>query len=300
MAKTFRIVGLVLVCYALYGCATHAINQCALADASIDDDKTQVMIIGTIHAAHHKNPKYSPEILKQIVLSLKPAAILIELPLSQVEANGRPIERIKGKDSDSPEVGTIDEVASELGIKQIPFDRPDREENFRKTNYFERQKRANELARKLGEQLKKNDPESVDLKIGRLEGHAGQAEAHLFMNSAPEIINSEAHDSIIRIKKSLRYDILPNHILKKYPDYEDLIDHYHFVRDQWNERNRIMADNIIAAAKQYRGKRIVVTTGATHRYILRDLLKDEESIGLREFWEIDAAKIDNSQSSEYK
>jgi hypothetical protein len=105
------------------------------------------------------------------------------------------------------------------------------------------------------------------------------------MNGAPEIINSEAHDSIVRIKHSFWYDIVPT-ILEKYPEYETLINEDHFFRDQWRQRNRIMADNIIKAAKQYTGKRLVVVTGATHRYILRDLLKDEKSIELKEYWQI--------------
>ena len=124
--------------------------------------------------------------------------------------------------------------------------------DFKKTNYFKRQKRANKLIEKWGKQLKKEDPNSIDLKIAKLMSYAGQAEGHLFINSAPEIINSEAHDSIIRIKKSLWYDILPT-TLQKYPGYELLIADYHFARDQWNERNRIMADNIIKAAEGAEG-----------------------------------------------
>ena len=132
--------------------------------------------------------------------------------------------------------------------------------------------------------MNKDDPNSIDLKIAKLQGYAGQAEGYLFMNSTPEIINSEAHDSVIRIKHSLWYDIVPN-ILEKYPEYETLINEDHFFRDQWRQRNQIMTDNIIKAAKQYTGKRLVVVTGATHRYILRDLLKNEPSIELKEYWE---------------
>lgn len=75
-------------------------------------------------------------------------------------------------------------------------------------------------------------------------------------------------------------------MLKKYPGYEQLADEAHFFRDQWHERNRIMADNIIKAAKQYAGRRLVVVTGATHRYILRDLLKNEPNIELKEYGEL--------------
>ena len=81
------------------------------------------------------------------------------------------------------------------------------------------------------------------------------------------------------------YEIKPT-ILEKYQGYELLIKDYRFVRDEWHERNRIMADNIMKATKEYPGKRLVVLTGATHRYILRDLLKEESSIDLKEYWEV--------------
>lgn len=267
---------------ALVGWSLFLTSVCAESEIPADCNKTQVVIVGTIHGSHYKNPKYSPEILRQIILSLKPDAILNELPLSQVDPNGRPLFRDPKK---HPEGWAADTVATKLGIKQIPFDRPDRQENFKKTNYFERQKRSKKLGNKWREQIIKEDPNSVDLKITQLLGYAGQAEGYLFINSGPEVINSEARDSVIRIKKSLWYDIIPT-ILRKYPEYETLIDDYHFARDQWQQRNRIMADNIIKAAKEYPGKRLVAITGATHRYILRDLLKQEKSIDLKEYWEL--------------
>lgn len=248
--------------------------------------RAEVVIIGTIHSAHYENSNYSPEKLKEIILLLKPDVILNELPLSKVESDGRPLERIRRKDnSGGPECWAADTVAQQLGIKQIPFDRPDREENFRKTKYFEKQKKANKLGKKCGECLLQNEPNSLNIKIAQLQGYAGRAEGALFRNAGPKVINSEAHDSIIRIKKSLWYEIVPE-ILKKYPECKVLIESDYFFRDQWNIRNKIMADNIVKAAKEYPVKRLVVITGATHRYILRDLLKDNLHVELKEYWEI--------------
>jgi len=117
------------------------LNQAALAQIpdSNQDAKTQVVIIGTLHEFHYNNPEYPPEVLKEIILALEPAAILNELPLSHVDPNGRPIEKIRVEGYPSgPESWAADTVAQQLGIKQIPFDRPDRNEFYRKTNYFKR------------------------------------------------------------------------------------------------------------------------------------------------------------------
>jgi hypothetical protein len=256
----------------------------ALAQESSKDSpaKTEVVIVGTIHQAHFQNPNYNVERLKEILVSLKPSAILNELPLELVEPDGRPKAREKDK---QPECWATDTVANELGILQIPFDRPDRQENFRKTRYFEREDQSNSRFKQWGLKLFKETPESPDLKIALLLDEAERAESHLFRKGSAEMINSEAHDAIIRIKKSLMESIIPE-ILKKYSDYESLVEDANFFRSEWQQRNRIMADNILKAAREYSGRRLAVVTGATHRYILRDLLKDEKSIVLKEFWEV--------------
>ncbi|MFZ2148128.1 MAG: DUF5694 domain-containing protein [Sedimentisphaerales bacterium] len=272
-----------ILCSIVVFCSLYRVKTLAEPQTPTDCNRTEVVIIGTIHDSHHESTKYRPEVLKEIILALEPDAILNELPLSLVDPNGRP----KFRDYlTSPEGWASYNAAVELGnIPQIPYDRPDRQENFNRTKYFERQKRANRLREKWVQEVEGNDPESLDLKIAKLQRYAGQSEAHMFINSSPDIINSEAHDSIVRIKHFLWHDIIPT-ILKKYPGYETLIDDDHFQRDQWQERNRIMANNIIKAAKQYPKKRLVVVTGATHRYILRELLKNEPCIDLKEYWEL--------------
>jgi pheromone shutdown protein TraB len=289
MKKIFTILWAMAILYGL---------QASIVFAEVKEPneapKTRVVIIGTIHSNHHKNPKYSPDILKGIILALKPDAILNELPLSLVDPNGRPIEKIRGRESNWPDIWSADQAAQELGIKQIPFDRPDREENFKKTNFVKRQNQSTKLANKWGKEVAKEEPNSLDIKISQLCSYSAQAEDQLSERGDPEIINSEARDSVVRIKNSLWYEIMPE-ILKKYPDYQTLIDGYHFTRDEWYERNRIMVANIIKAAKKYPGKRLVVVTGATHRYILRDLLKDEPCIDLKEYWEIIGPNITKSK-----
>lgn len=284
MAKIFRITVLALLCCGLYGCGSHAANDGSVVDISAESGKTQVIIIGTIHGAHHRNTKYTCEELKEIILSLKPDVILNELPLSQVDPNGRPIERLRDKQT-CPECWATDTVATQLGIRQIAFDRPDRQQRFKETKFFERRERASETLKKWLEQLEKENSESFDLKINQLWEYAYQVKDDLRENASPNVVNSEAYDSAVRMVYLLWFDIVPN-ILKKYPGYETLIKHYNFERDEWQERNSIMANNIIKAAKEYPGKRLVVVTGCEHRYILRDLLKDEESIELKEYWQV--------------
>jgi len=281
MTKSRKIFLLVLSCCTLWAC-----NGFAKSPTLPETKKTQVVIIGTLHKQHYENPKYSPEVLKAIILSLKPDAILNELPLSGVDPNGRPLAMLRIKNEHGgPESWAADTVAMQLGIKQIPFDQPDRQEIFKKTHYFEREKISNELFDKWSNQLFTKDPNSNDVKIIELFIYAMRAQSNLDHKAGPEIINSEIYDSIIRMKHSLWHDILPE-IIKKYPGYEKFADDQNFFKEHWNQRNRTMADNIIKAAEKYKGKRLFVITGDEHRYILKDLLEDEKSIELKEYWEI--------------
>jgi len=280
MKKVFVIIYTVLFC-----CGLYAVGSYAESTISPETAKTQVVIIGTLHKLHYKSQKYSPEILKEIIISLKPDAILIESDLSQVDPNGRPLEKFRAKDANwDPENWITDEVAMQLGIKQIPFDRPDREEYYKKSNFLQRKKDYMTSIKKWFEELKKDNPKSTDLKTLQLLDNAFITSAQM-RNSPPTIINSEGFDALTRLRRSLAFDIIPE-ILEKYPAYKSLSEEGRFIKDVWQERNRIMAKNIVKAAKEYPGKHLVVITGEMHRYILKDLLRSEPYIELKEYWEV--------------
>jgi hypothetical protein len=265
-------------------CSLCAGNALAESQKSPQAKKTQVVIIGTIHGMHLKNPKYSPQILKEIILSLEPDAILNELPLSQVEPNGRPIEKIRHKNN-YPECWAADNVAMQLGVRQIPFDMPDRQQYYKKANHFEKLNRAGRLLKTWAQDISEDQRNSTDLKILQIDELATQAQLHLMNHSGPESINSKALDSIVKIRRCVETDILST-IVGKHPEYKTFEKDIRYFGRYWQKRNRIMADNIVKAAKEYPEKRLLVITGCEHRYILRELLKDEKSIELKEYWQI--------------
>ena len=278
MKKAVILFSLLLIWCARQVCAGDA-NSSAVPQSQ----KTTVILVGTIHQGHYANSEYSPAVLKEIIFSLKPDTILNELPLSLVDPNGRPLLRDPNKD---PESWVADTVATQLGIRQIPFDQPDREENFKKTDYFKREKRAGDLLNRWGNEIGSKEPNNIDLKIRAMGGLAAQAQTKF---TRPDAINSDAFDSVIKIKHTVYYEIVPQ-ILAKYKGYEMAASDFTFLGEQWRRRNEIMAENIIKAAKQYPGKRLVVITGCEHRYILRDLLKDNDYVELKEYWQLNQNK----------
>ncbi len=83
MNRFFKALAIILFCFILFISHGHAQTE-----NDYSAKKTEIVIIGTIHSTHYENPSYSPDILKEIILSLKPDVILNELPLSLVDPNG--------------------------------------------------------------------------------------------------------------------------------------------------------------------------------------------------------------------
>ncbi|GAG37347.1 unnamed protein product, partial [marine sediment metagenome] len=215
---------------------------------------TEVIIMGTIHAQHLKAAAYSPEVLREILLALKPSAILNELPLDQVEADGRPKHREYG----DPEGWASDQAASQLNVPQIPFDRPDREQYYTRTRYFARQSQVSSWLREWYQRSEKEDPENVDLTFVRFLMETQAIQACFWESPSPMFINSDVFDRIMYLKH-VRTPPLLLAIVSKSPDFTPkLADDLKFVEEEWVERNAIMARNIEQAARRFAGGRVAV------------------------------------------
>lgn len=261
-----------------------SLAQVSSQSATQPADVTQVVIIGTLHSGHLRSQWYTPEVLCQIILTLKPQAILNELPLSQVEPDGRPIAEIRSYEV-SPECWVADRAAQQLGIRQIPFDRPDREENYARTRWFARQRRASDLFNKWHRQVDEEGSHTYAGDVADMLSHLFKMQADMNTHGLPEATNSSAFDTSIRLKHGILYTVLPR-IMDERPDLKEAAEIYRFLAQEWQERNAVMAQNIVKAAGRYRGNRLVVITGSEHRYILRDLLAKEKTIDVKEYWEL--------------
>jgi hypothetical protein len=76
----------------------------------------------------------------------------------------------------------------------------------------------------------------------------------------------------------------------KVPSLSDLTGEFAFFRDEWRDRNRIMAANVAGLARKRPSQRIAVVCGYEHRYILRDLLSAESGVIVKEFYELEPPK----------
>jgi hypothetical protein len=67
-----------------------------LAIAAHAADPTEVVLLGTLHGMHQQNPRYSLDTLRDLLVKLKPAAILRDLLSAQPEIQLREFYEIPG------------------------------------------------------------------------------------------------------------------------------------------------------------------------------------------------------------
>jgi|SRR5208283_4841319 len=252
-------------------------------------DSAEVVLLGTLHGMHHQNSRYSVDTLRDLIVRLKPSAILIELPPA---IGGEPTiekQRIAERFAND-ENWSANAAADVLQIPVVACDRQGRNEYYRETNYFDREARLN---RRVESWL--NSAENAKIApaeaalLGPLLGNAARSQNYFTINAGPEVINSEGFDRIIRFKHFIWQELMPE-LSAKVTSLNDLAGEFAFFRDEWHERNRIMADNIATQARKRPGQRIVVLCGCEHRYILRELLSAQPDVHLREFYEEPGAK----------
>lgn len=260
-------------------------NQSNTLTGLTSPDSTEVVVIGTIHGDHHLNERYSAETLRDIIVALQPAAILIELPPS---INGKPTV-VNGKRASwlsTANEGWAQNAASEtLGVPLIPYDRDGRNEFYAATHYFSRRDSATARLGALVERISAEDSEAVEPLLLDIYRNISRSQRLLHNEAPPEVINCEAFDELIRAKRKMDQELIL-HLPDAHADQSELAEEYRFFRDEWEDRNRIMGENIREITQHYSGERLVVMTGSEHRHILREQLTCAGGIVVREYWEL--------------
>jgi hypothetical protein len=245
---------------------------------------TTVAIIGSIHDFHQKNPHYTEAVLRDIIVACRPDEILVEMPATMygqpTVENGRLAD-----DQGLANEGWAEQAAAEqLNVPIVPYDIDRREDLRRENDYYRRREQAGQ---RLEAWLQRHhDPNAVAAlrALQAFREDVKQSIICLATKARPEVINSEAFDSIIRASWRIG-DIVGPELMKAHPKQADIAREQAWLRQQWHVRNRIMAEKILARAKRHPGGTLAVIAGAEHRYILRDLLKDDPRVHLREYWE---------------
>lgn len=282
---SFMIVGIVCISSPFVAAQDSDATGSGAKQAAFDTTSTtEVILLGTLHGLHDRIEKYSLDILQAMIVALKPSAILVELPPT---INGQPtIENSRVSEGFSSNEGrAANQAAESLGVDVIPYDRAGRNEFYKETHYFEREKSASQRLDGWLKKLEAQDTASVEVLItGVLYPGVKMCQSRLMRCAGPEIINSSAFDLVIANKLCIVHRLWPKMLTAS--GQEELAGEFLFFRQVWEERNQIMAANIQKIARGHIGKRLVVLCGAEHRYILREILDKTAGIRVREFYDL--------------
>ena len=246
---------------------------------------TEVVLVGTIHGQHARNPLYSPEALRDIITAANPDLILSELPRTtdwQLTVDLARLWPRAAYRTEYPELWSAASAANDLGVPLMVFDWSQRENMYRSKRYRMAHRQASRGLRTWGSQ--NDNPEDrrklVDLMHSMQEGEFATSR-----DQSPRMVNSAIRDTFSRFRYALMHEIIPDQMAID-PEFKETAEALRWCGDVWQRRNQAMVDNILSIIAEADVRRVIVSTGASHRYILRDLLKTCPEVELKEYWQL--------------
>ncbi|RIV19886.1 hypothetical protein DYU11_23485 [Fibrisoma montanum] len=235
---------------------------------SIGYGQNKIWLIGT---AHEKNNYINPDTLTAALNKIKPDLILIELEEKHFDKD---YNFNTSKYSINDYLTTNENIASykykqQRGTQLRPFDINGRHDFYEKENY---QVKENNMFKEMLDFYKSNklsEDCKVDFEILLL---ALSSYSSLKFNSLKES-NSDVATKFLALKNKINFELMIS-IAKRTKDLEKWVSFAELRKNYWNKRNKIMTENIIKYAKEFKGKRIVVFVGNDHKYALVEMLKE--------------------------
>ena len=239
--------------------------------------KAEVIILGCVHQRHKDHKYFRTAVLKNILVKLDADIILIEEPI-EFFVDGKPVP---GEEEAIMRSGSAEELREAWKLcksgkaKCLPFDIKGRDDYYIDEKYNEKQEKFFQALEKTVKIERPNIYDALD-RASSLEVECA--------NSFPETINSILCDEIAKQKityigKEVKY------AMKEMGLQE--VEFAKMFKAFWQKRNQEMEKNICKIVEENIGRRIVVTVGWNHRYILKELIKNNcPKAEMREYWEL--------------
>ncbi len=246
-------------------------------------DRTEIVMIGTLHEGHRKNASYSVYDLHKILRRLQPEVLFLDLPTSLSGRRGTIPRRIINE-GDLPELEALREIVSKENLDVVPFDIPDLIDRIERIN--SRRDEAGELLHQWQSELERNESNAMYLQMLSLALELREIQNFHFTHADPFMINSNGFDRIVRLRHNIWSELLPE-ILRKFARFEKLRSYWINYYEFWYYRNTKMVEHIQQIISHVQGKRCVMLVGAEHRYVLKDMFPRSEHYTIKEFYEVE-------------
>ena len=224
--------------------------------------KTQVLILPTIHAGHIKNENYSFDHIRTIIKNFKPDVIALEIRDEDLQEDTAYLHKFYNPEmvmfrDEFPEAKKmgIDFMGSDVAGKRLP-------ENFLKDTLVEFGK-----FRLMNQKLMR-DPSIVNARIEKGLPEITSTRSKMMNSLGANGLMDGKYDALTEEFTVQQTKILRNTQFQYYDDFQ-------VMRDQQ------IAENIKAIALGNKGKRIIVLTGANHHNRAIKLLAKSRSLSLQ-------------------
>lgn len=233
--------------------------------------KTEIFIIGTLHES---SKILTPEMLFRILEDIKPQIILQENDSKQIADYTKVINP-----NSNEQTSTLLFLEKYPKTLNLPFEFEGRNQ-YRKDHGMVP---ADNLTIRLMDSLYNNGLLDRASEIIYEKYRTANKALKAFSNTDIATFNSISFETLNRHRQHIQHLELPKisnsneeftrHFVTK-PNGEKITyrEGYQLWCNFWDLRNNTMALNIIKKANEYKGQRIVVLTGAQHKYYLKELL----------------------------
>jgi hypothetical protein len=234
----------------------------------ISTAQTIVTIIGT---AHFKTSSFDADTLYKILNAIKPDVILQELDTALMDHDGN----YKGRailDTGNEHIASVRYKRTNTNVIFRPFDIAGRSVYYSSHNTFANE---NKLWKDIDSLFKKGEISKDNMQIVSVL-YAANSTLNILYDMNVKTLNSKDYMRMAAFGE----DWLYNKQLEVIAGTPGLKRWYDFFKDDgdfWATRNHAMINNILGYIKTFKGKKIVVLTGAMHKYFLTDSLDTMQS-----------------------
>lgn len=239
--------------------------------------QTKLCVIGILD---NSNSKYDANYFYSIIDNFNPDVILYECDSIFFTDNFHFDTIVCPTIFSSVETVAIDSYQHDHQVKVRPFDIEGRNKFYTDNNYFEKETSMfNDIGLALSEN--KIAPEN----LSNFDILWSVLSLYKINKYTLEEINSRVFQDFTEYKHAIVHDLLidiisKNDALLSWKDYAILRKEY------WDKRNNAMVVNISNFIKEFDGKRILVVTGAEHKFFIENYFtKPEfESLSIIDYW----------------
>ena len=244
---------------------------------AVTPDSTEIIVIGTVH---YDTDNFNSDSLLNIIKTISPGLILIEADTSYFTSD---FEFEKDISTSFLETRAITKYKENNNVILRPYDIEKRDDFL--NNYERREKEISFFSMLDMLYSAGNLPSETENLLLSLITTMETAE---FLSlSTPYNINKTESDSLIREINYYTYDGIRD-IIESTPDLQEYKTYWDENYDFWISRNDVMVEKIIHFTEEFKGNRIIVLCGFSHKPYIKDGLVESGNradLILKEYWE---------------